>query len=244
MEKDYQIVSIGDVKFKVINLTEPVNENTEVYPGDPVIEKETVCTFEKNNCQYNSYKIGDHVFHPHGDAKKHHNPEYKNDGFEQWNEKYFFNEALLIDLSSSGEATELNGIKYHKVISRKDIEHYEDLIYQKSALVIRTGYDKYIEQNYKHVLDDIPYFDISAGEYISKFENINVVAIDSLTVDKPGTNKVHRVLKEKLIVESMVKLYKIPEEFINNFTLQTQPISIINSTGGPVVANAFLKETD
>lgn len=241
MEKNYQIVNIGDVKFKVINLTEPVDENTQVYPGDPKIEKETFCNFEENNCQHNIYKLSDHCFHPHGDAKKHHNPECKNDGFEQWSFDYFFNEALLIDLSSSDKLTELKGINYHKVITRKDIEKFETVIKKKSAVIFRTGYDIYIESNYQHFIDSIPYFDSDAGEYLMTFENLNVIGIDSLSVDKPGINKVHKMLKEKLIVESLVKMYNIPEESIDTFTLQTQPIAVKGSTGGPIVANAFLR---
>ena len=42
-----RIIRLGNAKFKIINLTEPLRENVEVFPGDPKHKKSVFCSFEK-----------------------------------------------------------------------------------------------------------------------------------------------------------------------------------------------------
>ena len=233
-------IRLGNTKFKMINLTEPLREDVEVFPGDPKPQKKVFCTFVKEKCQHNIYSVSDHNFHPHGDAPNHHNPQYKDRGFEFWNLDFVFNQACLIDLAESRDSVKLGGIKFLKKITGEHILPYMDQIRKNSALILRTGYDKLLESNKKHFPGNIPYIDESAVDVISKFKKLKVIGIDSLTIDEIGKNYAHRKLKDKLIVESLVNLYSIPKRYRYSFYLQTSPIAIVGATGGPILAYAYI----
>ena len=70
------------------------------------------------------------------------------------------------------------------------------------------------------------------------------MGIDSLTVDEVNPDNpvhdVHWILKEKLIVESLVHLDQIPKEFHDGFLLQTALLKIKGATGCPVIARGYL----
>ena len=239
-KKKMRILQLGSNKFKLINLTEPLKEDVEVFPGDPKPKKKIFCKFEKENCRHNIYSIGDHNFHPHGDAPNHQNLEYKDRGFEFWNLDYVFNKTCLIDLSESIDSIELDGIKLLKKISKRHILPFINQIRENTALILRTGYDKWLESNKTHIISNIPYISKSAIDIISKIENLRVIGIDSLTIDKVGEKYAHRKLKDRLIVECLVNLYNIPKKNRNCFDLQTSPIAIEGATGGPILAYAYI----
>lgn len=233
-------IKLGDREFLIVDLTEPLREDVEVFPGDPKPKKIVFCSFKKNNCRHNIYSIGDHNFHPHGDAPSHQNPEYKERGFEYWGLDFVFNRACLVDLSGSKDAVRFDGLKYLKKITGEHLRPYLARIKKVGALVIRTGYDKWLETNKKHIPDHIPYLDRSAVDLIGKFRQLKVIGTDSLTIDRVGENYAHRRLKDKLIVECLVHLSGIPKNDRSSFYLQTSPIAIIGATGGPVLAYAFI----
>lgn len=184
--------------------------------------------------------MGDHIFHPHGDAPGHHNPDYEDRGFEYWDLNYVFNKACLIDLSKSKDSAEIDGIRIHTKISDFHISPYNEQIKNCRAVIFRTGYDKWLEANRKHIPGLIPYFDNSAVEILSKFKNLRVIGTDSLTVDQIENNYAHRKFKNKFIIECLVNLYRIPQKHKNNFHLQTSPIAIVGASGGPVLAYAYI----
>lgn len=233
-------IKLGNHKYLVVNLTEPLTEEIEVYPGDPKPEKKVFSDINKTGYQHHTYRIGDHNFHPHGDAPKHQNPEMQDKGFEIFGLDFCFNPACLVDLSGVPEAKEINGIKYLIKVGKKHLESFAKLFSQKKAVLIRTGYDKWLEANKPHNPENLPYFTKQAAEFIASFDNIKVVGIDSLTVDPVGIHDAHQILKNTLIVESLVHLDEIPLEARDGFDLQTSPVEIVGATGGPIVAYAFV----
>jgi kynurenine formamidase len=234
------LISLGEFFFKVINLTEPLRMDVEVFPGNPQPKKETFRTYKENYSRYHIYSIGDHIFHPHGDAPKHMNEKLKNRGFEYWGPDYVFNKACMIDLSKHEDVIEENGIRYLRNISKIHLIPYIDRIKNMGAIVIRTGYDKIVQKNQKHARRKIPFFDKSAVDFLLKYSKCNVIGTDSMTIDGPGEKYAHKKFSEKLIVESIVNLSHIPKLNRFNFDLQTSPISIIGATGGPVLAYAYI----
>jgi len=236
-------IILGDKPFLVISLSEPLNESTEVFPGDPSIVKKTYSDIDKTGYHHYVWEISDHSFHPHGDAPNHQNPELKHNGFDFFGMDYFFNKAAMIDLSETDDSENkcaYEDIEYHLRIEIHHLKEYEDIIKKRGAIIIRTGYDRVIESNKKHLLDKIPFLSAEAGKYLSHFDNLKVFGIDSLTVDFPGNHVVHQSLKKCLIVESLVNLYSIPKNSQMEFDLQTSTISIEGATGGPVNAFAFI----
>lgn len=237
-------IRLGSAKFLVIDLTEPLKENVEVYPGDPSPRKEVFSDIRKTGFQHHIYSIGDHNFHPHGDAPSHQNRELQDKGFESFGIDFCFNSACLIDLSGSKEAKQFGKIKYPVEVKKEHLTPFSKIIANKGALIIRTGYDKWLEANNPHEPKNIPYLTKSAADFIMKFKNLKVIGTDSLTIDPCHDEPVHyahQAFKDKLIVESMVHLYEIPLKARNDFYLQTSPIRIVGATGGPIVAYAFIQ---
>ncbi len=232
---------LGGVKFKVIDLTEPLRLDNEIYPGDPKPER-IVFGKIKDGWEHYIHRIGDHNFHPHADGPNHQNPDMQNKGLEFFNKtEYIFNSACMIDLSNAPEAKKIGGIQYLVEIEEKHLEPYSKILSDKGAVLIRTGYDKHLEANRPHVPANLPYLNKDAAEFLKSFNNLRVVGIDSLTVDPVGSHVSHQALKKKLIVESLVHLYEIPSKSRESFDLQTKPVVIGGATGGPVVALAYIK---
>jgi len=233
-----KIITLGGVEFIVINLTKPLSLDTEVFPGDPKPKRIIFSEIEKDGYEHYLHLIGDHNFQPHGDAPKHFLDDSR--GMEFFNLDYFFNNACLIDLSCNEKTVEIDRVKW--LIEIDDLRAYETLISQKEALIIRTGYDIWLEKNKPHDIKKIPYLSKNAVDMLAKYKNLRVVGLDSISVDKPGNQSSHKKLKEKLIIESMVNLHDIPEKNRENFDLQTSPIVIAGATGGPICAYAFIRK--
>lgn len=233
-------IRLGKSRYLVIDLTEPLKEGLEVYPGDPKPQKQVFSNIQETGYQHHIYKISDHSFHPHGDAPKHQNLDLQDKGFDSFGLDYCFNSACLIDLSIVPQAEDFNGIKYLVKVNEEHLKPFRELFSKKQAILIRTGYDRWLEENRPHQPANLPYLTKQAAELIASFNNIKVIGIDSLTVDLVGSHDSHRVLKNMLIVESLVHLYEIPEKARDNFDLQTSPVRINGATGGPIIAYAFI----
>lgn len=225
-------VSLGGVKFNVIDLSQPLKENTQGFPGDPILKKEIFCEIEKG-WQHHVYHVGDHMSQPHADAPKHQNPDMQDKGLEFFNKpEYIFNSACMIDLSKAPEARKIGNIQYLVEVKKEHLKPYSKTLSDKGAVLIRTGYDNHLEANKPHVPANLPYLNKDAAEFLKSFDNLRVVGIDSLTVDPVGSHVSHQALKDKFIVESLVHLYEIPEKSRNSFNLQTKPVVIEGATGG------------
>lgn len=236
-----KIIKLGRSEFLVIDLTNPLSLNQEVYPGDPKPKRTVFSDIEETGWHHYIHELGDHHFQPHGDAPNHQNPDMMDQGFEKFDLTYSFNQAFLIDFSLSAKAQEINGIPILVETTKADLLPFEDLFLEREAVVLRTGYDKWLEKNFPHDPQLLPYLTPDAAEYLASFKNLKIVGTDSLTVDPDGSHIAHQWLKDKFIVESMVHLHHIPEENRNQFDLQTSPLRVIGATGGPVIAYAFIE---
>jgi kynurenine formamidase len=234
-------IKLGKNDFLVIDLTKPLSLDQEVYPGDSKPVRKVFTDMEETGWHHYIHELGDHHFQPHGDAPNHQNPDMMDQGFEKFDLDWQFNPAFMIDLSYTKGARITNGIKFRTEINMIDLLPFEGLLGEKSAVLLRTGYDKWLESNFPHDPEKLPYLSPDAAEFIASFENLKVVGTDSLTVDPHGSHKAHKLLKNKFIVESMVHLHAIPVTHMDNFDLQTTPLRIVGATGGPVVAHAFIE---
>ncbi len=234
-------IKLGGTNYKVIDLTKPLTLDQEVYPGDSKPKRKVFSDIRETGWHHYIHELGDHHFQPHADAPNHQNPDRMDQGIEIFDVSSVFNPAFLIDLSRSPEAKEINGITFLTEITKEHLLPHESLLHKKGAVLLRTGYDKWLENNYPHTPELLPYLTGEAAEYMASFKNLKVVGTDSLTVDPDRSHTAHQVLKEKMIVESMVHLDAIPEKNRNSFDLQTSPLRITGATGGPVAAYAFVK---
>lgn len=234
-------ITLGGIRFAVIDLMKPFSLETEVFPGDPKPKRKIVSEIKNTGWEHYIHEIADHHFQPHADAPKHYLPELQNHDILYFDFDYIFNTAILIDLSGNGNAEKHQGIRFLKKITQKELEPYHKLLNQKGAVIIRTGYDKWLEANFPNYEKLIPYFTPEAAEYLSLFKNIKIVGTDSLNVDPPESNRAHRFFKNKMIVEGLVNLSAIPQNKRDNFDIQTSPLKISGATGSPVTAFAFIK---
>lgn len=234
-------IKLGGKEFLVVDLTQPLSLEQEVYPGDPKPIRTVFSDIEETGWHHYIHELGDHHFQPHGDAPNHQNPELIDKGFEVFDLDYSFNPAFLIDLTVAANARIIDGIQFLTEITLDELKPFEASFTKKGAVVLRTGYDKWLEKNLPHDPENLPYLTPDAAEYLASFKNLKVVGTDSLTVDPDGSHTAHRFLKEKLIVESLVHLHEIPESAYPCFDLQTSPVKIIGATGGPIVATAFIE---
>lgn len=243
MSKNKMQIKIGSRTYTVIDLSQPLHSGSEVFPGDPKPDLNKVfCEIAKTGFQYHIQTVGDHNFRPHGDAPSHQNPDLQHQGFEHWGLEHVFNSATMIDLSDVVDAETTDGIRWLTKVERKHLLPYAKQIIGKGAVVVRTGYDKWLEANNPHSIPRIPYLSPDAADFIAGFDNLKVFATDSLTVDPAGIHYTHQRFKKLFIVESLPHLHEIPQNAREKFDLQTSPIRIAGATGGPVAAYAFIEE--
>ena len=234
-------IKLGGKNFLVVDLMQPLTLDQEGYPGDSRVKRKIFTDMKETGIHHYIHEIGDHHFHPHGDAPNHQNPELMDRGIEVFDLDYSFNPAFIIDLSEDADAVETEGITFLTEITKEHLLPYASLLAEKEAVLFRTGYDQWTEKNLPHRVELLPFFNEEAAAYLASFENLKVIGTDSLTVDPDGVQTAHRLFKKKLIVESLVHLYAIPKENHNHFDLQTSPIRIVGATGGPVTAYAFVE---
>ncbi len=234
-------VLLGDQLFLVVDLTKPFTMDQEVFPGDPKPVRRILSSIRETGWEHYIHEVADHHFQPHADAPKHYDPQSQDKGIEFFGLDYVFNPAVLIDLSNNKEAGNRNGIKYLLKIEKRFLEPYQSLLKKKGAVIIRTGFDKWLEANLPNREELIPFFTPEAAGFLASFHNIKVIGTDSLNVDPPESNRAHLSFKEKMIVEGLVNLHAIPAKSRENFDIQTAPLKITGATGSPVTAFAFVK---
>ena len=227
-------------KYLIIDLTQPLSTDLEVYPGDPKPSRELFTDIEISGYHHYIHNIGDHNFCPHIDAPNHQNIDLQDKGVEVFSKENVFTNSCLIDLSNVEEAEEFEGIKYLLKIEKKHLKKFKEIFFNVESVLIRTGYDLWIEKNNIHIKERIPFLDKGAVDFLASFKNLKIVGIDSLTVDPPKEHYAHRKFKNKWIIESLVHLYDIPKDSCESFILQVSPIKIIGATGAPVVVYAFV----
>jgi len=91
-------IQLGGNKYLVIDLTQPLRLDVEVYPGIQSRKGDYSAIFAKTGVAALYSSISDHNFQPHGDAPNHQNSDMQDKGFEFWDLNYCFNSAILIDL--------------------------------------------------------------------------------------------------------------------------------------------------
>lgn len=209
-------------KFKTIkDLTYCISEDMNVYPTDTQPEITDVKKIIPDAVNIKNVSLGTHIS-THIDAPRHELEEGKS--LDSYPAGKFVNGCLFIDLSDEKP--------FKKIVEKSNIEKYD--LSGVKAIVIRTGYDEVI-QNGK-VDFNFPVISEQAALFISEHE-INIVGIDSMSIDPKEKKLAHMALlkKEILIMESLVNLKDLPERFL----LICLPLLIKDSDGSPCRAIAL-----
>jgi kynurenine formamidase len=168
-------IRLGSGNFLVIDLTLPFQMDQEGYPDDFIPKRTVFSNISSDGWHHYIHELGDHCFHPHCDAPNHFQADRQDAGMEIYGLDWSFHKACLIDLSACPEAREHNGITFLTEIRKERLEPFSGVLSVAGAIIIRTGYDIWVERNIPHQTDLLPYILGEAAEYIVSFENIKVV---------------------------------------------------------------------
>ncbi|MFZ7121466.1 MAG: cyclase family protein [Eubacteriaceae bacterium] len=206
---------------KIIDLSHEINDDMQVYPGDPKVSISDFLTHEKDGYNVSKLDFGMHTG-THINVPYH----FKKNGSKitDIDINNFIGIGVLVDISYK---------KFHEEITILDIKDYIEDIKKSNFIIFKTGMDKYFNSNdyLSH-----PYLSIECASYISKL-SISIVAIDVLSVDKTLSDNypVHDILLSNniLIVENLCNLSGVKKRIgLYSFL----PLKIKNGDGSPIRA--------
>ncbi len=198
----------------MIDLTYGIARDMVVYPGDPDVEIKLVSEKPRIHKLCIATHHGTHI-----DAPLHHLENGRSlDGYKP---EKFVNKACCIRIKKCR-------------IARSDLEVHSSLIRRCSAVVIDTGYEHEIKEGCIGL--DFPYLTEDAAEFLSSF-GLNIVGIDSPSIDQPKKDVAHRILlsRDILPLETLINTYRLPERFV----LISFPLLVEATDGAPCRAVAI-----
>ncbi len=263
----------------IIDLTYPLHNGMFKYPSDPEAEigqkkaeivrttqeiwdestKIGFCEVEKYGSGYNEIKMRNH-HGTHIDAPAHKIPEGRT--INSYPIDKFVNSCALLQLNYGSGILGRQDRKIRPEDLGPEFLLNQIALENPRALIIYTGFcDEMQEREGKFSADNIqqkqefektfPYLTTEATRYlIDKFPNLQVIGLDSFSVDKKGSNsEVHRDLlsKDILVLENLVNLRILSNELLDRkakdpyrgrkFRLYSVPINILG--GDAAQARAY-----
>jgi kynurenine formamidase len=214
---------------RVIDLSHRVDEDTQVYPGDPAVRLEPATTLAVDGVNVLNVHIGSHSG-THVDAP-YHFIEY-GERIDTMDVRLFFGPALVMDV---------RGKSPRERITVEDLRRYEGRLSEGVVAVLRTGWDEHYgtARYYDH-----PFLDRRAAQLIV-VAGVRTVAIDALNVDEtvlegphPEGYPAHHLILGAggVIAENLTNLKAI--DFPDPF-LSLLPVKLGGSDGAPVRAAAM-----
>ena len=202
---------------RVIDLSHRVDEDTQVYPGDPAVRLEPATTIAVDGVNVLNVHIGSHSG-THVDAPYH-----------------FVEDGERID------TMDVRGKSPRERITVEDLRPYEGRLSEGVVAVLRTGWDEHYgtARYYDH-----PFLDRRAAQLIVD-AGVRTVAIDALNVDEtvlegphPEGYPAHHLILGAggVIAENLTNLEVV--DFPDPF-LSLLPVRLGGSDGAPVRAVAM-----
>jgi kynurenine formamidase len=214
---------------RVIDLSHRVDEDTQVYPGDPAVRLEPATTIAVDGVNVLNVHIGSHSG-THVDAPYH----FIENGerIDTMDVRLFFGLAVFMDVRGKGP---------RERITVEDLRPYEGRLSEGVVAVLRTGWDEHYgtARYYDH-----PFLDRRAAQLIVD-AGVRTVAIDALNVDEtvlegphPEGYPAHHLILGAggVIAENLTNLEAV--DFPDPF-LSLLPVRIGGSDGAPVRAVAM-----
>ena len=214
---------------RIVDLSRPVDERTQVYPGDPHVRLERAATLEADGVNVLGVHIGSHSG-THVDAPYH----FVENGerIDTMDPGLFVGPAVVMDVRGKGPRGR---------ITVEDLQPYEANLSKGTIAILRTGWeDHYGTPDYY----DHPFLDRRAARLILD-AGVKTVAIDALNVDETVLEGVppegfpahHAILGAGgVIAENLTNLEAVdfPDPIVSLL-----PIKLSGSDGAPVRAVAM-----
>jgi kynurenine formamidase len=215
---------------RIVDLSRRVDENTQVYPGDPEVRLEPATTLAAHGVNVLSVHIGSHSG-THVDAPYH----FVENGarIDEMDPHLFAGLAVVVDVRGKGP---------RERITAEDLRPYEDRLSGGGVVaLVRTGWEEHYgtARYYDH-----PFLDRLAARLLLD-AGVRTVAVDALSVDEtvlegphPEGYPAHHVILGAggVIAENLANLEAIdfPEPLISLL-----PMKLGGSDGAPVRAVAM-----
>ncbi|SHF03898.1 Kynurenine formamidase [Seinonella peptonophila] len=210
--------------IKIVDLSQNLDEQTQVYPGDPHPTFEPTATIENHGYNILQVCMGSQSG-THADAPYHFIQEGKT--IEACDLSLFVGEGIIISVLDR---------KPHQPILLKDVSPYLPQMEPGKIVIFHTGWSKYnrTDQYYEH-----PYLSVEAAKAILD-RGIRTFALDAINIDDTGTNEypVHHLIlgEDGIIIENLTNLAAI--DFHRPF-LSLLPLKMTGADGAPMRAVAL-----
>jgi arylformamidase len=179
-------------KGRLVDLTHPLNDSDEAYPGDPGVKYETVHRVSDNGYHVSLITMGSHVG-THLDAPRHIDDSGKT--LERLDLAKCIGPATVVDakLDDNGVITEAN-----IDLDVADIQSGERILF-------RTGWAK--RRGKSDFFTDFPDLDLTLAKALSE-KGVGLVGIEQPSVHRTLHAEVHKVLldSEVVVVEALANL--------------------------------------
>ena len=209
---------------KTVDLSLPLTNDTQVYPGDPEPEIKVATTIKEDGYNLHYVNIGSQTG-THVDAPYHFLQE--GETIEKVDLSYFIGTGVIVNVQ---------GKTANQAITLSDIMPYEKDFKPGAIALFNTNWYKHegTSQYLEH-----PYLSAEACEYILN-KGVNTFGIDAINIDPTGGTEfpVHDMIAEKggIIVENMAFLDHVDfdEPLVAFF-----PLKLVGCDGAPVRAAAI-----
>lgn len=207
-----------------IDLTNEIKSNMQIYPGDPNVELSLALTHKENHCQVMRLTCSSHTG-THMDAPCHFFAEGKS--LDQFPVNRFMGTGIVIEAQAAGANAGLG---------KECFTPYERYLDKGTFVVIRTGWDRYFNQE-EYLCH--PYIEKSGAEYLVE-KQVSLVGIDALSVDSTvdATEHAHRTLlgSDILLVENLTNLSALQTD--KPYFFSFLPLKLSDADGAPLRAVA------
>jgi kynurenine formamidase len=217
---------------RIVDLSHPINAETQVYPGDPVVQLSPATTIDRDGYNVLHVSMGSQTG-THVDAPYH----FLADGarIDSMDLGMFLGPATVVDVRGLGQRSMISWPQLEPSVARMG---------RGSILVVHTGWSRHWRSQ---AYLDHPYLGADAAEGIVA-AGVRTVAIDAMSVDEtpplggePGSYAAHDALLGAggVIVENLTNLDAVD---FDQPVLSVLPIRLADADGAPVRAVAFQGE--
>jgi len=211
--------------MKVIDLTHPIQDGIQIFPGDPEPSITRGLVHEDDYCHVDRLNLGSHTG-THIDAPYH----FLASGakMDEFDVNRFVGNGVVVDVT---------GKTANEAIDAADLASYKQKLKEGDFVMFHTGWDRYFGQE---LYLNHPYLSPDCAEALVSM-GVSLVGVDFLNVDptKQEVFPVHDILlsKDILIVENIANLIEIGEE---QAWFSFLPLKV-PSDGSPVRAIAIVE---
>lgn len=235
-ESSLTLAAVAQGKAQIVDLTYPLNEQTNYWPGPKYapFELKTIATIEKDGVLSKSFCMPEHMG-THIDAPNHF--ERNQPAVDKIDPKDLIAPGVVIDVRAAATSDADFQLQRKHVL---DWEQEQGRIPDGAVVMLHTGWGRFWNTPVRYQNKDargrlrFPGFSAEAATLLINERKAKGLGIDTLSIDR-GLSKdfaAHHVVNGagRYALENVAKLDQLPPR---NFYLIVAPIKIESGSGGP-----------